>query len=877
MKKTTLLPLASGVFLAALASTNIASAQTTATWIGGNTTNNYNGGTNWSTGSAPNAVDSRAVFTSAASTSWTNSTNTLGSLLVSGGTLVIGNNGISTDVLRLETSSGGPVISNATNIFMYANVEGTQGFTKTGAGDLSFRFQTANMSYTGNITMNQGTLTVNQDGSLGFSNNKILAVSNSTLNINPGANSGNVTFASSREIAVSSGVTFNIQMGNTNITSTFSNPITGAGRVDFIGTGTGTNQATSMRYTLAGANTYVGRTTIQMGAKLTLTNSSTLSTTNELSISGGNGTWAALDLGGSTANVATFAPASASTTARQIIISNGILNATNPSGAFGFNGFNGTVLDMSNLTAFSFGNTTGGTARNFSISPDTAATANTNTVFFARGSNSITALTNRVGGAAGASQGTGHLARLFIGTNNTFNAAYMEAGGFNGEGTIDFMADVTNGAVKLRGTNGTGAMGTLVAGNTSAGTRSGAGRINLGIVDALVTNVFVGNFNANSVANLTTTNSLTMAGGTFNATNLYLGSVNNTNIFGNSVTNNSSFVQNGGTSSITLIRMGDDRNTNTTTNSIAYISTYKLGGTNTAVLRAQTIDAGTNAFFGANSVRTLEMSNGATLRNASGTNLAVTGFDSTASGRMNISLAGNGAVEADSGQTVTFGANTRLSGAGDLTKTGAGTLILSSAIASTNTGALKIDDGAVNLNSTGVAAAGAVTSITVASTAKLLVSQSDQVNNSAAVTLSGGTIARASSVSETFGTLNITADSTLDYVGGTYGTLQFGAYEGGGTPDFKLTLNNFGQGNVLKFGSDLTGFIPLGTTTGSSFSNSYFDINGMAAGGFTAAFSSGTFTITSVPEPSTVLAALGLAGLMLWPARRRIGALLGRN
>jgi autotransporter-associated beta strand protein len=688
--------------VAVFALTHVASAQTTATWIGGNTTNDYNFGTNWSTGSAPNAIDSQAVFTSAASTSWTNATNSLGSLLVSGGTLVIGNNGISTDVLRLATSSGGPVISNTTQVFLYANVEGTQGFTKTGAGDLAFRFQTNNMSYTGNITMNAGTLTVNQDGSLGFSNNKILAASNSTLNINPGANTGNVTFASSREIAVSNGVTFNIQMGNTNITSTFSNPITGAGRVDFIANSAGaTNQATSFRYTLAGANTYVGRTTIQMGAKLTLTNGSTLSTTNELSISGGSGTWAALDLGGSTANVATFAPASASTTARQIIISNGILNATNPSGAFSFNGFNGTLLDMSNLTTFSFGNTTGGTARNFSISPDTALTANTNTVFFARGSNSITALTNRVGGAAGASQGPGHLARLFIGTNNAFNSAYMEAGGFNGEGTIDFMADVTNGAVKLRGTNGTDAMGTLVAGNTSAGTRSGAGRINLGIVDALVTNTIIGNFNANNITNLPTTNSITMAGGAFTSTNLLMGAITNTNIISNTVTINSTFQQNGGTSTITTIRMGDDRNTNATTNAINYVSSYNLSSSN-AVLRAATIDAGTNAFFGTGSARKINFGAGRIETLDASTDLTISGFNTTAAGRLEIAVASNAQTKtffADTNRKITLEQSAILTFDGGITKGGAGTLVLKGA--NVHNGNTTVAAGTLELQSTG--------------------------------------------------------------------------------------------------------------------------------------------------------------------------------
>jgi hypothetical protein len=90
-----------------------------------------------------------------------------------------------------------------------------------------------------------------------------------------------------------------------------------------------------------------------------------------------------------------------------------------------------------------------------------------------------------------------------------------------------------------------------------------------------------------------------------------------------------------------------------------------------------------------------------------------------------------------------------------------------------------------------------------------------------------------------------------------------------------LTLNNFGIGNTLKFSTDLSSFIS--SSTGTSFANDYFSISGMSAGGFTASFSAGTFTITSVPEPSTVFAALGLAGLMLWPARRRIGALVGRE
>ena len=137
------------------------------------------------------------------------------------------------------------------------------------------------------------------------------------------------------------------------------------------------------------------------------------------------------------------------------------------------------------------------------------------------------------------------------------------------------------------------------------------------------------------------------------------------------------------------------------------------------------------------------------------------------------------------------------------------------------------------------------------------------------VTLSGGTIQRASGVSETFGALNLTAASTLDYVGGVAGTLEFGDYEGDTAPDFKLTVNNFFAGNVLKFDSDLTSYIPVGTYNTNAFTSTYFDINSIS-GGFTASYSGSTFTITAIPEPSTVVVALGLTGLMLWPARRRL-------
>ncbi|MBJ7328193.1 MAG: hypothetical protein JHC52_12710 [Chthoniobacterales bacterium] len=155
-------------------------------------------------------------------------------------------------------------------------------------------------------------------------------------------------------------------------------------------------------------------------------------------------------------------------------------------------------------------------------------------------------------------------------------------------------------------------------------------------------------------------------------------------------------------------------------------------------------------------------------------------------------------------------------------------------------------------------AAGSASSVTVTNGATLLLSQSDQVNNSATVTLSGGTIARGSGVSEVFGDLNLTVASFLDFGTGTAGNLTFGTYQNNTTPSALLTINNFGLGDTLVFGSDLTSTI----TNASYFSFS----SGISS---TWDDDASTFTITAVPETSTYVAALGLLALGALPLVRR--------
>jgi len=208
-----------------------------------------------------------------------------------------------------------------------------------------------------------------------------------------------------------------------------------------------------------------------------------------------------------------------------------------------------------------------------------------------------------------------------------------------------------------------------------------------------------------------------------------------------------------------------------------------------------------------------------------------------------------------------------IDGTAGVNKTGLGQLTLTGA--NTYTGATVLNAGILELASTSGAAAGTTSSVSVAGSATLLISQSNQVNPAAAVTLSGGTIQRGSGVSEQFGALTVSDSSTLNFGSGDSGNLTFGTY----TPSSLLTVNNFFGGNTLVFGSDLTGSIAVGTYNTTSFTSGdgFFTINS-TSGGFTTSLTGSTFTITAIPEPSAYLAAAGLLGLLLCCSRRRPGA-----
>jgi len=195
-----------------------------------------------------------------------------------------------------------------------------------------------------------------------------------------------------------------------------------------------------------------------------------------------------------------------------------------------------------------------------------------------------------------------------------------------------------------------------------------------------------------------------------------------------------------------------------------------------------------------------------------------------------------------------------LSGSGGLTKEGAGTLLVTGN--NSYEGSTAVNAGMLQLDSASGSAAGFTASVSVGSGAILLLSRSGQVNDSAEVSLSGGTIRRAAGVNEVFGLLTLYDDSFLDFGTGAMGELRFGEY----TPSALLTVYNFLPGNRLVFvGSDLSGSI---------------DDTGLFSfqGGFQSAWDegTGTFTVTAIPEPSAWVAAVLLVVLMGWAGGRRV-------
>jgi fibronectin-binding autotransporter adhesin len=750
------------------------------------------------------------------------------------GTLSITNTGTITGATFALTLGGsGNIVLNS----IIGTTTGT--LTKDGAGTATL---TGASTFTGATTISNGVLRIANNTGLGTTAAGTTIRSGAALELSNGISVGAETLSIAGTGIASGGALRNISGANTygglltltNATrinsdggtlsltntgtitgATFGLTLGGAGDIvlnSVIGTTTGTltkDGAGTVR--LGGINTYGGVTTIGDGV-LRVTNVANAGTSSAL---GTNATITVTNGG-----ILDYAGTTNSSMNRGINLAsgNGGIGVSNSSAALTISGVisnTGTLVKSGagTLILSASNNYQGGTLLN----AGTLAAGNA----FAFGTNSITI-----------SSGVLNLSNFSIA-----NLIINNGGTLTNLGTVSG-AELNGGTTTLAASNSTvaevsGTATVNVAGNNTTITNVTGGTVSVAGTNTTLQSVSDGTLNVAG----TNTTVQTLTGGTVNVTN------------GTTVN-----VQSGSTAG-----------------SIAGGGGLVKSGTNALVLSgANTHAGGTFLNGGVLSVANANALGSGSLTQSNGTSTLVIDTTGTVTNQMSVfnlkslqtvTLSGNktlGNATYDITNNTTTTESGTLSGSGGITKLGTGTLIVTAS--NTFTGAVDVQAGLLNLNSATSSAAGGTTSVAVASGATLLISQNNQVNNTATVSLTGGTIRTAAGVSEAFGNLTVTGSGFLDFGTTSYAnsnTISFGTY----TPSALLTINNFDYGSTLIFKSDLSSSI-----TNSSFFA--FNNGGIASSSWNAGTS--TFTITAIPEPSTYLAAAGLLAVFLWPSRKRI-------
>ena len=207
---------------------------------------------------------------------------------------------------------------------------------------------------------------------------------------------------------------------------------------------------------------------------------------------------------------------------------------------------------------------------------------------------------------------------------------------------------------------------------------------------------------------------------------------------------------------------------------------------------------------------------------------------------------------------------------GAIVKADSGTMTLTGV--NTFSGSTTINAGTLEAGAAG--ALGSTSAVTVNTGGTLLLSGSgDRVNDSAAITLSGGTF-NTGGLSETVGTLTLSDDSIIDFGGGA-STLSFANSSGITWATGKtLSIWNWSGTPVDGGGTDQLRFASNGlTTTQLGQINFYSGAGtGLLTGVFGNDFVGGVGEVVPVPEPSGVATVMGLLGLVGWRERRKVRA-----
>ncbi len=333
----------------------------------------------------------------------------------------------------------------------------------------------------------------------------------------------------------------------------------------------------------------------------------------------------------------------------------------------------------------------------------------------------------------------------------------------------------------------------------------------------------------------------------------------------------------------TLVLSGANTYTGSTTVSAGNITISNvsaLGGTGsgTTVANGAALQIQGDIAVGAEAINLTGsgFSNAGALRNLSGANSlagAITLAGTTTIGSDAGTLTLTGGVSGTQNLTLTGAGNTTISGtiatsSGSLTKNGSGTATLSAA--NTYSGTTTVNSG--TLVAAASNALGNTSQVILNNGGSFLVTADNAVNDSADITMAGGTLAFSGNRNETIGALTLSANSTLDFGTGSvvaiFSSLVMNGYALNIYNWTGTTLWNGGTGN------NTDRFYVNSAVSASDLSriSFYSDSlqNSFVGNGYQILSGSFSNQIIPVPEPEAyVTAVILLIGGVIWARRHR--------
>jgi fibronectin-binding autotransporter adhesin len=327
---------------------------------------------------------------------------------------------------------------------------------------------------------------------------------------------------------------------------------------------------------------------------------------------------------------------------------------------------------------------------------------------------------------------------------------------------------------------------------------------------------------------------------------------------------------------------------------ITALASYIDFGTSSATTNQIIASSGlttTGGTYAANSLKIAPTGSGILILNGpSGKKLTITSggilFVGSSDYTISATVGGNTLLGASNGELIvqqfstgnlTISAIIADNGTSGLIKAGTGALTLSGA--NSYTGGTIINGGTLTAAASSGSALGSTSSVTVNSGGTVLLGASDQINNSATMTLAGGTFAKGDFAEGTAGSFGVGAltlvanGSHIDFGTGTVGVLSFASFNPGSNTlnidNWTGTLNTVGNAGTdrLVFDSD------------QSLNLAGFSFTGYAPGAVEFALGGGYYEIvplTPVPEPATYISGILVLGALGWHQRGRLCSLLRR-